>query len=718
VNALARVVLRGAGLALCALASAQREPPDFSKFAAPPREVPAGCDRARARAPEILAQLDKEIPAQLQATLRALAADREPGDTLAESWDELAVMAALAADPPAALWAELQALQLEWRDLFATNAGIDLVYLEKFDDAKLFLHCAYDMGCRSPFLLEALANVYRRTGDAKNAKLFIGRARTAAPGDPLIEAEHSLIQDGHPPAPPPAEDSDPLKRALVELEKHQELVLAQIQQHMELQNRVDAAGGTDAAVEGRRESLAQLRESYVTSREQCAQMLRDQGRFSGEMRQVYRNGIAQTAIILYIGATEHLLGMTGEVPNPLSGSSTLDVGFWGEVLGYEPVEFTRMFRELHDFEVDGRKAGAVGGWLDDFGGAPFRVYFDLAYDDLREANSKCWSAGSREAVDACNLAAEAKCCATVRKLFQEYDAVSEGWFQRGAQRFDAVAERRLAWGALQVEDAYRFAATYAREIVFKPGDKDGESTMRYLNEMYARLVDGAVGGGGNGDTRAPGYFVANQAETYRMQRENAEIEHRNWAANIDDRCDPVDLKVFEKLIEDQRKAVQAMLLERLLRDFDVGYDAKFSCSFKAHYFSASIDDTGKASLGGKWTWADKKFPDADHLPDKVEVSRNFKFNFKNGEWVGASAGVDGNAKYGPFTGKGSATFGAQWNSKTNRWDYPVEFGGTLGIGVSTKNFGATCYPGNLRIKFEARTVMQDAIAYRRSLDPD
>ena len=106
---------------------------------------------------------------------------------------------------------------------------------------------------------------------------------------------------------------------------------------------------------------------------------------------------------------------------------------------------------------------------------------------------------------------------------------------------------------------------------------------------------------------------------------------------------------------------------------------------------------------------------------RVAASRNFKVNFKDGEFVGASAGVDRSAKYGPFTGKGSATFGMAWDSKTGTWKYPVEFGGTLGFGLKTRRkgadgkeedaFGFECIPGKARIRFDARVVAKDAMAY-------
>jgi len=688
-------------------------------------EPPPGCDRARKRAAEILVEIDKEIPPAMKAIVREAAADLEPGQTPAEGWDQAAALAALNADPPTALWAELQALQLQWDDAFATNAGIYLYYLDKHDDAKLFLHCAHDMGSRSPFLLEALANAYRETADKEQAKIFIGEAEAAAPADPIIKTEKALTETGRPPAPPPPLAGDPLERAFAELERHHQYVLAAIKQASDLQNRVDAAGGVrEAAIDKekmRRELLDQLRAGYQSGRDSVRALMSQGKRFTGDARRLSRNSIASTLITLYLSATENLFTMTGSAENPWSTSNTLDLSFWGEVLGFEPARLTRMFRDLMEFEYNGHKAGGTRGRLDDFGAAPFRVYQLQANEDRRQGYRACSQSGSARAQAACELEVDKKYCAALRELFQDYVDESERWFQRAALRFDNGAARRLAGGGAQVEDAFVYASTCAKEMRIAPGDTSGQDQLKAQRASYLRLVDLAVGGGERkGGIGGPGYQVQRAADTYRREKQTAESTHEGLRLSIAATCEPVDRKVLEQLLEEQRKAIQSTLLERLRRDFEAEWEPTMSCTLKAgSWFQAGIDDTGKISLGGKWKWLNKKFPDANHLPDEVEVARSYKFNFKDGKFVGVSAGVEGSAKYGPFTGKGSTTMGVAWNSKRNQWDYPVELGGTLGIGFTTKGgYGATCYPGKARVKFEARAVAKDALEYVRSLDPE
>jgi hypothetical protein len=246
-----------------------------------------------------------------------------------------------------------------------------------------------------------------------------------------------------------------------------------------------------------------------------------------------------------------------------------------------------------------------------------------------------------------------------------------------------------------------------------------------MQASYLALLDSAVGGGREGEGSGPGYLVQHEAESFRSQKQEAEERHARLAGTIEETCEPVDRRVFEQLAEEQRTAVESMLLERLLRDFDAEWDPTMSCSVKlGEHFQVGIDDTGKLSVGGKWNWLKNKYPSADHVPDEIELARHHKFNFKDGAFVGASAGLEGSAKYGPFTGKGSMTMGVAWNSQKNQWDYPVELGGTLGIGFSTKkkdpkqNISAACYPGKARVKFEARAVARDAYEYVRSLDPE
>ena len=67
-------------------------------------------------------------------------------------WGEFAGIAYLRGHPDAALWAEMHALVRNWRAEYVAHAGVYLLSLKNTDDAKLFLHCAYDMGWRSATL--------------------------------------------------------------------------------------------------------------------------------------------------------------------------------------------------------------------------------------------------------------------------------------------------------------------------------------------------------------------------------------------------------------------------------------------------------------------------------------------------------------------------------------------------------------------------------------
>jgi hypothetical protein len=120
-------------------------------------------------------------------------------------------------------------------------------------------------------------------------------------------------------------------------------------------------------------------------------------------------------------------------------------------------------------------------------------------------------------------------------------------------------------------------------------------------------------------------------------------------------------------------------------------------------------------VGGSWKWLEKVLPAAEG-DVSVDVARRYRVDFEGGEFVGASAGLDGKSNYGPFSGKGTATFGVAWDGEQGRWTYPVEFSGTLGFGYKSKGgLGFECYPGKARIRFDARAVSKDAMAYLASL---
>ena len=55
-----------------------------------------------------------------------------------------------------------------------------------------------------------------------------------------------------------------------------------------------------------------------------------------------------------------------------------------------------------------------------------------------------------------------------------------------------ASARRLASAALVVDDVFRYASTWAREMEFPPGDAQGTDMLRSLQEDYDELVDSPV----------------------------------------------------------------------------------------------------------------------------------------------------------------------------------------------------------------------------------
>ena len=130
-------------------------------------------------------------------------------------------------------------LKLEWSSQYTAAAGVYLAYFDKHDDAKLFLHCSYSAGNRSPFMLEALANVYRAIGDKPRASQYINEASSVAPDDEFIWIEKALIDTGRP--PPTRTFTDPIDSAIAELEQHVNRVMARFKRDDQLRVSVQEA---------------------------------------------------------------------------------------------------------------------------------------------------------------------------------------------------------------------------------------------------------------------------------------------------------------------------------------------------------------------------------------------------------------------------------------------------------------------------------------------
>ncbi|MEX2244122.1 MAG: hypothetical protein WD716_09790 [Fimbriimonadaceae bacterium] len=673
---------------------------------------PEGCTRATEQAWVLLGEVESQLSEEHKSAIRAAVADKDKDETTAEAWSNAGSVAFLNLHMPAALWAELNALKTEWSSDSMVQAGVYLALMKLDDDAKLMLHCAYDADNRSPYLLEALANIYHKAGDKVNAVKYIGEAQAAAPDDTIINLEKQSFNTGRPPTRP-TPPADQVDAAMAELKAHINRNIAIMKRGEELRDRVTHAftGERNDEAQEMVENSRQAFDGMVASLADPARLAKltpaqFRQQFPGNpdsLRIQFRNAFFYSVITIYLSVSDNmLLG-----PRPAEAYERYDVGFWAKVINRDPVQYARMLKALRDFEYEGVKHQVSGYRLEDWYGAEFYTFFDYAGQKRREGHGDCMRRYSDSpSIDACILEVDKKYCATVRKLHENWMNGTEGHAQMIGRRFDGEASFVLQQAGEIAADAFEFASKYAKQMNVAPNDSAGQQFVRELNQKYNAVVANAVGDGTNG----PAERMRFQENWYQIDKQNAETAITSYKQWIEEKCQPVDQRALEALLEEHRDAVRSMLLERLIRDLNVSWDPNADCSFSmGKWISVKIDIDGNVDVKGKWSPLKKAF---DGSPT-FNVNDKFKFDVKDARHITATATLEQSKNYGPFTGKGGINVGVSHDTQTGETTYPVKIEGKLGVGYKAKyrgqDFGVTCFPGSLKADFDARVVAKDVM---------
>lgn len=161
-------------------------------------ETPAGVSEDCQVTYKLALQLTQEYDARLPSAERTVAetvVDRAvgKGSSRADGYNEYGGGAMMQAQYESAAWGSLKAATLEWNPLHITNVGIYLSYLNRLDEAGIFLQCASKLAPQSPFVIEAQAMLAYRKLDYKSATRLIEQAVRMMPGDMNVRYTAGVI---------------------------------------------------------------------------------------------------------------------------------------------------------------------------------------------------------------------------------------------------------------------------------------------------------------------------------------------------------------------------------------------------------------------------------------------------------------------------------------------------------------------------------------------
>lgn len=151
----------------------------------------AECGAALASASRLLTEMPPPSGAEAD---EALAAAAKRGLSRADGYDALSAASMLHGEMPAAASASLQALTLEWGPRHATNLGIALMYLNRYDDAAGLLTCARELDPDLVFAIEAQAMLAHRRKNCSEATRLIGEAAARIPSDANVHYSTGVIR--------------------------------------------------------------------------------------------------------------------------------------------------------------------------------------------------------------------------------------------------------------------------------------------------------------------------------------------------------------------------------------------------------------------------------------------------------------------------------------------------------------------------------------------
>ncbi len=149
-----------------------------------PASVSADCHSTYKRALQLIQEYDTKLSSEDQRIAHeVIERSLKKGASAASGYNEYGGGEMMKGKFIAAAWGSLKAATLEWNPTHVGNVGIYLSYLNRFDDAEIFLQCAGNLTSHDPFVIEGKAMLAYRKKDYSTAMKLIEQAVRMMPGD-------------------------------------------------------------------------------------------------------------------------------------------------------------------------------------------------------------------------------------------------------------------------------------------------------------------------------------------------------------------------------------------------------------------------------------------------------------------------------------------------------------------------------------------------------
>lgn len=673
--------------------------------------IAPSCQASRELARRLFVELDRGLTAQAKTAARQYVAKPGPGVSPEKAWGDFAAGAALTGDLSLAAWAGLTAAELQWSGETVVNAGIYVFYLGKPEDALQLLNCAYVMGGRSPFLLEALATVHYKLGHATEARQTITQANRLAPDDRLIEVTASLLTTGRPPAPvPPPNQSDGLDEAIRELEEHAARSL----------NRMKAqADSLDRSL-----SDAHAAEQYAIQQTYFRDLLqnaRDQARTARAADARSRPFMINSILSLYVGMYAQMTDALLSFPD-----ATLTFGspvlFWADVLSLDvPI----LGRESRREAISWSMHTALGPALAQGAYDEYHHSKDAGY---AEHNKRFYACNGQE----CQIRENARWCGVWKPLYERWENGSHQRHNKAARSFDRIATRTMIHAENELLQTRDYAVRQIKKMKFQktPGVDMEKMTVQGINASLGQLFDRHLSASDAGSSGTAKY-VQEPASWFQTERSGMEDYLATEAANIKEYCEPAMAALLELLIQEEWQAYLDHLRDRISWGIQGQAEtSEYPCEeiIGPVKITTDLNRPGEGKMDIKWGRKGNPVSASGSVTvrqdqtitvgvgvsvknswEREPVDDTIDFSVKHD--TGAGQGLESGGCYGPFCGKAKVNLTnkvSPWNSR----DFlGIKLKGSAGLGLRAGKIGFACYPSNGSVTFYPRALYEDTVRY-------